>query len=111
MLSEVKLENILFLDIETVSAARDFQHLHLQYQELWSKKAENLKKDPNISAADIYSRAGIYAEFGKIICISTGYFNQVNGKPNFRIKSFYGHDEKEILLAFADLLNQFFSKK
>jgi 3'-5' exonuclease len=111
MLSEVKLENILFLDIETVSTARDFNHLSPQYQELWIKKSESLKKDSIISAADIYSRAGIYAEFGKIICISTGYFSQVDGKSNFRIKSFYGHDEKEILLDFANLLNQFYSKK
>jgi 3'-5' exonuclease len=111
MLSEIKLENILFLDIETVSAARDFNHLPLQYQDLWSKKAENLKKDPNITASDIYSRAGIYAEFGKIICISTGYFSLADAKPTLRVKSFYGHDEKQILLDFAELLNQFYSKK
>ena len=45
--------------------------------------------------------AGIYAEFGKIICISLGF---INGEE-FRIKSFYGDDEKVLLNEFITLVN------
>ena len=78
-------------------------------QKLWSKKADNLQKNGNdqpLTAEEIYQRAGIYAEFGKIICISTGFF----GQDLFRIKSFYGDNETELLQNFADLLNKYFNQ-
>jgi uncharacterized protein YprB with RNaseH-like and TPR domain len=51
------------------------------------------------------------AEFAKIVCISVGYIYRKKETPIFRIKSFYGHQEKDILLEFNDLLNQNFSNK
>jgi 3'-5' exonuclease len=53
----------------------------------------------------LYNRAGIYAEFGKIIVISVGYFNG----SEFRLKSFYGDDEKILLEEFATLLNRHYN--
>jgi len=103
MLDDLRLENVLFLDIETVPAAPAFEELSEETKKLWEKKAENLKRnEPDITADQLYGRAGIYAEFGKIVCISCGF---VNGKE-FRMKSFYGDDERILLDEFAQMLHQ-----
>lgn len=108
MLKDLKLENVLFLDIETVPASPSFDMIPEKMQRLWEKKAEQLRRNnPDQTADALYPRAGIYAEFGKIICISCGY---TNGN-DFRIKSFYGHDEKIILEEFAQLLEIHFNTK
>jgi len=100
------LSKILFLDIETVSQEKDYEHLSERMQKLWAKKADQLNRDnPELSPADIYDRAAIYAEFGKIVCISVGFFND----DRFRLKSFYSHDEKALLTDFADMLNRFYN--
>lgn len=110
MLNNINLEYILFLDIETVPQHPSFELLNEAEKLLWGRKAEHLKKNENETAGNIYNRAGIYAEFGKVICISVGVLTTQNGLREFRIKSFYGDDEKEILLSFAQLLNQRFNK-
>lgn len=103
MLNDLRLDNVLFLDIETVPQVPDFNELDDQFKYLWEKKAEQLKRNnPDATADKLYSRAGIYAEFGKIVCISCGF---ANGKE-FRIKSFYGDDEKILLEEFAELLKK-----
>lgn len=97
---------ILFLDIETVSQQKTYNELPERMQKLWDKKASYLQKqDECCSPSEMYARAGIYAEFGKIICISVGYFNG----EHFRIKSFYGHDEKQLLTGFAHLLDSHYN--
>lgn len=110
MLQNISLEHILFLDIETVPQQPTFNNLNETEKNLWARKAENLKKSETETAADIYNRAGIYAEFGKIICISVGVFTVQDNQRIFRIKSFYGDDETELLTNFAELLNQHFNK-
>lgn len=103
MLDDLKLDHVLFLDIETVPAYAGFDQLPDETKKLWEKKAELLKRnDPETTADELYTRAGIYAEFGKIVCISCGF---VNGKE-FRIKSFYGEDERILLEEFAHMLNK-----
>ena len=72
MLENVKPEDILFLDIETVPVTTAFADLDTDMQALWDKKSFNFRKDDQ-SAEDVFQRAGIYAEFGKIICISAGF--------------------------------------
>ena len=109
MLDKLELENVLVLDIETVSAFKSFAELEENWQLLWEKKCERLKAE-NETAADFYKNAGIYAEFGRIICISVGFFTKdEEGKYNFRVKSFSGHDEKEVLSEFNDLLDNYYS--
>jgi DNA polymerase elongation subunit (family B) len=98
----LNLSKVLFLDIETVSAMKSFDDLPERMQHLWCKKFELIKKSDDETPFSIYERAGIYAEFGKIICISVGFFNG----NRFRIKSFYSHDEKDLLSDFADMLNK-----
>ena len=108
MLDNIPLDNILFLDIETVPQAASYENLDEPMQLLWDKKAIHLKKDIDDTPASIYNRAGIYAEFGKIICISVGFFKSTSTERKFRIKSFYGDNEKQVLLDFAALLSQHF---
>ncbi|MDR0368453.1 MAG: 3'-5' exonuclease [Bacteroidales bacterium] len=100
------LENILFLDIETTGAAASYSDLDENMQRHWDKKMQWASQTEEQSPEALYARAGIYAEFGKVICISVAYLkNEV-----LRIKSFFGDDEKQLLEDFADLLNHHFSK-
>ena len=108
MIEKIKLENILFLDIETVPEVESFTDLDEEMQLLWDHKTQYQRRD-EASAEDFYNRAGIWAEFGKIICISVGYFNIKNDLRNFRITSFFG-DEVKILKDFSQLLNNHFSE-
>jgi len=106
MLKDLNLDNVLFIDIETVPIVAKFSNLTFQFQKLWERKAEQLqKKDPDLTADQLFERAGIYAEFGKIVCISSGF----QSGAEFRIKSFYGDDEKILLKEFAEILNNHFN--
>lgn len=105
MLENINLKDLLILDIETVPEYPHFEEAPLLIKELWEKKNDTFK-DSSSLAEETYSRAGIYAEFGKIICISFGMFSKSNEEWNFRIKSLYGHEEQTILTAFAELLNK-----
>jgi len=116
MLNTLKLDKVLFLDIETVPEYNSFQDLSQVKQKLWEQKSAYKRKyeakdGEEITAEAYYENAGIWAEFGKIICISVGYFNVSVHEEDyeFRIKSYYGDDEKDILKEFADLLNNYFN--
>lgn len=101
------IENILFLDIETVPSQAHYDELSDYEQELWEGKRGKYR-DENTSAGDYYfQNAGIFAEFGKIICISMGYFATQDGERVFRVKSIAHDDEKTLLAEFIDVLNRF----
>ena len=108
MIEKLNLENILFLDIETVPEAADFKDLDAEMKDLWGNKTQYQRKD-EFNPEEFYDRAGIWAEFGKIVCISVGYFIIKGDIRNFRVTSFFG-DEKKILLDFNNLLNNHFDK-
>ena len=105
----IRLTDILFLDIETVPEVPDFSDLGEEKQKLFAQKTEYQRKD-EITAEDFYERAGIWAEFGKIICISVGFFTLSGNQKTFRIKSFYGDEESVILKDFAQLLGNHFNR-
>lgn len=107
MLQRVNLEHILFLDIETVPESEDFNELDDDKKELWEQKSKYQRKE-EFSAEEFYERAGIWAEFGKIICISVGYFNFKGDIRTFRTTSFHG-DEVKLLKEFKNLLINHFS--
>ncbi len=110
MLDKIKIENILFLDIETVGQVHDYNNLDERFKELWAKKMRwHIQKEEK-TAEELYDKAAIWAEFGKVVCISAGYMVSKNGERAFRIKSFYGHNEKHLLDNFAFLLNTHFNK-
>jgi 3'-5' exonuclease len=104
MLKQVKNENILFLDVETVPQYASHNDAPETYKELWEHKSAHFRKE-NESSSDVFQRAGIYAEFGKIICISVGLIFNKSGKKAFRIKSFFGNEEKTLLTEFKNLLD------
>lgn len=111
MLDNIQLENILFLDIETAPGVANYSNLNEGLKKLWDKKTKHLSNSPEDSPESLYPRAGIYAEFGKIICISVGIFRKdESGNYKIRIKSFYSHDEKKLLAEFIELLNKKFHK-
>ena len=108
MISRLQLENILFLDIETVPQHGHFSDLDPELQQLYADKTEYQRKD-EFTAEAFYDRAGIWAEFGKIVCISVGYFHNTEQGRSFRTTSFHG-DEKQQLLAFKKLLTEHYNK-
>ena len=96
------------MDIETVSTVKKFDELSTEFQELWKRKSRYwLKEEDDESAAEIYKdKAGIYAEFAKIVCISVGFITKEN---DIRIKSFYDDDEKIVLSQFSELLSNHYN--
>ena len=75
-MSPVPLHNILFLDIETVSQYPTYNEMSPEWKGLWDLKSVYLLRNrENETSESIYGRAAIYAEFGKIICISCATIN------------------------------------
>ncbi len=108
MIEKIQLDHILFLDIETVPEQANFDLLDDEMKQLWEHKTQYQRKD-DFSGEEFYDRAGIWAEFGKIVCISVGYFTLKSDVRNFRVTSFFG-DEKKILHDFINLLNNHFNQ-
>ncbi len=105
----LKLENILFLDIETVPQEATWNSVSETTKLLFEQKTAYQRKE-EFTPEEFYERAGIWAEFGKIICISVGYFVNQKNEKQLRIKSFFGDDEKELLIDFKKLLDTHFNK-
>ncbi|OYU85327.1 MAG: 3'-5' exonuclease [Flavobacterium sp. BFFFF2] len=104
---KIPLSSVLFIDIETVPEQENYTQLDPDWQALWEQKTAYQRRD-DFSAADFYERAGIWAEFGKIVCISVGYFTDNRADRQFRVTSFFG-EERTLLIEFSDLLNTHFS--
>ena len=101
MLEQYDLGNLMVLDIETVPQYASFDEVPENLRELWAAKSQYQRKEA--TPEEFYDRAAIWAEFGKIVCISVGIF--LNGKRTaLRVKSFAGHDEKELLEDFSKML-------
>lgn len=106
MLEELNIEEVLFIDIETVPVVNDFANLSENWRKHWENKMK-FQLNEGETAEVLYERAGIYAEFGKIICISAGYVNQKKGQQFFRVKSFHNENEKDLLSDFFNALEKF----
>lgn len=102
-MSYQNIKNILFLDIETVPQYPDFEQLDERLSKLWEKKALRIRETEDEDVRKTYQKAGIYAEFGKVVCICTGYFHE----DSFRMKAFSGDDEELLLTEFALMLETF----
>lgn len=106
-MSPYPLHTILFLDIETVSQYPVFEEMPAEWQALWRHKSESLLKDNrDATPEEIYGRAAIYAEFGKIICISCGYITDPGQDKKIRLTAFSGDDEKALLTRFCEMLRK-----
>ena len=103
----MSFKDILFIDIETVSQYETYNHLPDDWKELWDHKAKTLTRYSETDSTELlYERAGIYAEFGKIICISCGCLSGTGENKRLKIKSFYGDDEAVLLQEFVEMLDK-----
>lgn len=106
-MSPYPLHNILFLDIETVPQYAEYEHVPAEWKELWSKKAEIILRNREDDTAEtIYNRAGIYAEFGKIVCITCGIILGSANEKKLLLKSFYGDNEQILLYEFSEMIRK-----
>lgn len=105
MLKALDLNQVMVIDIETVPQYPSFQDVPPHFQELWEQKT-HYQRNQDQTAEEFYEKAGIMAEFGKIICISMGIFSVQGQSTSLRIKSIFGDDEKEMLLQFSALLSK-----
>ena len=110
MLEKIPIENIIFLDIETVPQYEKYDDVPENFQGLWEKKSTFFRKEEE-KAGDVYQRAGIYAEFGKIVCISVGMFIPNQSPYTFRLKTYYGDEEAVLLDEFNKMLDSVSRKK
>ncbi|MFW5832167.1 MAG: 3'-5' exonuclease [Prolixibacteraceae bacterium] len=106
MLENLNIEEVLFIDIETVPLAPEYGELTEKWRQLWAHKMQ-FSINNGEPVEELYGRAGIYAEFGKIICISAGYVTQKQGELFFRVKSFFDDDEKKLISNFFNALQKF----
>jgi predicted PolB exonuclease-like 3'-5' exonuclease len=104
-----KLKNILFVDIETVSYAPSYAQMEDRLKPLWDRKASFI--NPEEESRTLYKRAGIYAEFGKIVTISAGFFFMTSSGLSFKVKSFAGDDERKVLQDFIALTKKYNQKR
>lgn len=107
MLDHLRLDNLICIDIETVPAFSEFSSVPEGLKELYLKKSERLKAENENEEEQYFNHAGIYAEFGKIICISIGIFRKEKESGlQLRMKSFFGDDEKILLQQFSELATE-----
>jgi len=104
-----RLEDLLVIDIETVPMTRDFSSIDGRLKKQWERKAKLIKNDEGLTVEELFSsRAGIYAEFGRVVCISMGFFTlNEGGKWTLRVKSIAEKEEKNVLEGFTNALSKF----
>jgi 3'-5' exonuclease len=103
-----ELRDILFLDIETVASTNDYETLDERMKTQWARKALFFKRERNQSDEEIYQeRAGIYAEFGKIVCVAVGKFIETEtGELGLKTKAYYGDNEATLLSDFKGMIEK-----
>ena len=102
----IRLDNLLLIDIETVPQFPIFDELNEEWKNLWEEKVQRFLPEDTTAAAFYPQRAGVMAEFAKVICISIGYFKKEGNAFQLRLRSFYGDDEKILLQDFLSVVNQ-----
>lgn len=75
-MQNIRLENLLLIDIETVSESAAFDMLSEEWQMLWKEKVQRALPEETTAAEFYPQRAGVMAEFAKVVCISIGYFKK-----------------------------------
>lgn len=103
-----ELRDVLFLDIETVASTRDYETLDERLKTQWARKALFFKRERNQSDEEIYhERAGIYAEFGKIVCVAVAKFIETEtGELGLKTKAYYGDSEATLLSEFKGMIEK-----
>ena len=102
-----ELQNILFLDIETIACQKEYDSLDERLKVQWGRKATFLRRDSTLTDEELFDmKAGIFAEFGKIICIAVGMFVIEQGETKLRLKAYAGENEKEVLADFKHMVEK-----
>jgi 3'-5' exonuclease len=105
MIKQIPIQRVLFFDVETVSCVKEYSELSERMQQLWNKKHQQISKiEEELPEETFRNSAAIYAEYGRVVCISCGIWHE----GSLRLKSFYGDDEKQLLKDFAEMLQQNF---
>ncbi len=109
-LRSVSLEDVMFINVEGVPELSDFKNLSPSMQRFWDKASESLRKNGE-TAADVYPQAGLFAEFGKVACITAGVLRRREGytQPFFVTTTFVSDDEREVLANFSEVVNNLFA--
>jgi DNA polymerase elongation subunit (family B) len=104
-----ELRDILFIDIETVASTDNYASVSDRMKAQWSRKANFFKRDSGLTDEDLFhERAGIYAEFGKIVCVAVGrYIDHESGELGLRTKVYCNHDETALLLEVKKMVEKF----
>src|SRR5882762_845519 len=100
-----ELRDLMFLDIETVAQTADYNALDERLKTQWARKAGFFKRDSDHTDETVFhDRAGIYAEFGKIVCIAVGkFYDTENGDLGLKTKAYAGDAERELLTEFKTM--------
>ncbi len=109
-ITNIDITKILFLDIETVPQHSLESELSDVERALWEKKSIRMKAD-DMTPEELYKKAGIFAEFGKIVCISAAFLRKKDDGYELRVRSFVNDDEKQLLEDFVALVNKYFNTK
>lgn len=105
MLEHIDLQNVLVIDIETVPQCPTYADLPEDVGSLWEQKSQYQRRDGE-TAEEYYPRAGIWAEFGKVVCISVGAFYRKSGELGLKVKSFASENEMDVLQDFVAMLKR-----
>src|SRR6476646_5253886 len=109
MLDNVKIDDLIFIDIETVPKVSDIAHLDEYERTLWEEKRGRHRAEDETPESFYFNNCSIFAEFGKIVCISIGHVCQDGMFQGFELKSFAGDDEKLLLKNFSEFIRQRFA--
>lgn len=104
-----ELRDILFIDIETVASTDDYASVDERMKVQWSRRANFFRRDSKLTDEELFhERAGIYAEFGKIVCVAVGkYIDNESGGLSLRTKVYCHHSEADLLLDFKQMVEKF----
>lgn len=131
MFAKLQLDRCIFIDIETVPEYENFEQVPERFKDLWVTKWGKIRKFRNKSiaelaehaqdpdsefaeAAEFYREAGIFAEFGKIVCISLGRFttyDKARDQRKFRVTSFLSASEEDLLAEMENHIGRLSEKE
>src|SRR5690606_41794791 len=103
-----ELRDVILIDIETVACAPNYDALDERLKVQWARKSSYLRRNGEETDADLFpARAGIYAEFGSLVCIGDGRFvGNEEGELMLRTPAYADHTAGRLLSAFTLMLQR-----
>ena len=109
-LKVANIENVIFVNVETVPEVPEYKYLSADMQRLWGATTAQQQAQSGKSPEELYAMAGEHAEFGRVDCISVGVIRHRENAsdPYFIMQSYAEDDERDILERFATLVDREF---